>query len=254
MKAMIEIKNLSAGYREKEVLHGICVCLERGKLTSVIGVNGSGKSTFLKTIVGISSCFDGEICLDGENVSNIKRNERAKKIAYLSQGSHVPNMTVSELVLSGRFPHLSYPRIYTERDREIAVAAMQRLGIASLSDAPLSSLSGGMRQTAYIAMALAQDTEYILLDEPTTYLDISHQLELMGILRELADCGKGIITVMHDLPLAFASSDALVLLCDGRVRASGTPDALCASDAIFDSFGVRIKKDSDGRYFYDVKK
>ena len=165
------------------------VAFEKGRLTSVIGVNGCGKSTLLKAVLGIQPISGGEISIDGQTLGNMSRNEIARKFAYLPQGKNTPDMTVEQMVLHGRFPHLDYPRRYTKHDREIAVSAMKQAGVAAHAHKPLYTLSGGMRQNAYIAMALAQCTDYILLDEPTTYLDIAHQLELMKTLRKLSDEG-----------------------------------------------------------------
>ena len=128
---------------------------------------------------------------------------------------------------------------------------MEAVGIAEFAHKPLYSLSGGMRQNAYIAMALAQDTDYILLDEPTTYLDIAHQLELMRILRKLADSGKGIVAVMHNLPIAFDFSDKLTVMNNGGIIACGTPSELCNLPIIEDIFGVKIKQMQDGKYLYE---
>ena len=223
---------------------------EKGKLTSIIGVNGCGKSTLLKAILGILPLSGGEIFIDGENLLTISRNEIAKKIAYLSQGKNIPDMTVEQMVLHGRFPYLSYPRRYSSHDREVAIKAMETVGVAEFAHKPLYSLSGGMRQNAYIAMALAQDTDYILLDEPTTYLDIAHQLELMRLLKQLSDNGKGIVTVMHDLPLAFDFSDTLTVMNNGGIIACGTPSELCNLPIIEDIFGVKIKQMQDDKYSY----
>lgn len=246
---MIELKNLTAGYPKKEVLHGISVSFEKGRLTSIIGPNGCGKSTLLKATLGIIRGYDGEVTVDGVSTSELTRKELAKRIAYLSQGKTVPDMTVGQMVLHGRFPHLSYPRRYGRRDREIADEAMERMGISELADEPMSSLSGGMRQKAYIAMALAQDTEYIILDEPTTYLDITHQLRLMKILRGLAEDGKGIIAVMHDLPVAFSFSDTVTVMQDGIVKGVGAPREISESKMIKDIFGVGLHREGD-EYFY----
>ena len=248
---MLELNRISAGYGKQTVLDGISVDFEKGKLTSIIGVNGCGKSTLLKAILGILSLSSGEIFIDGENLLTISRNEIAKKIAYLSQGKNIPDMTVEQMVLHGRFPYLSYPRRYSSHDREVAIKAMETVGVAEFAHKPLYSLSGGMRQNAYIAMALAQDTDYILLDEPTTYLDIAHQLELMRLLKQLSDNGKGIVTVMHDLPLAFDFSDTLTVMNNGGIIACGTPSELCNLPIIEDIFGVKIKQMQDGKYLYE---
>ena len=248
---MLEIKNVTAGYGKQPVLNGVNATFEKGKLTSIIGVNGCGKSTLLKVMLGILPITDGIVEIDGRALSSLKRNEIAQRIAYLSQGKNTPDMTVMQMVLHGRFPYLSYPRRYTSRDREIAFSAMEKVGIADLAEKPLYSLSGGMRQNAYIAMALAQDTDYILLDEPTTYLDIAHQLDLMRILRELANSGKGIVTVMHDLPLAFDFSDTLAVINNGTIATQVTPGEIIDSHITQDIFGVKIKQTQEGKCLYE---
>ena len=251
---MIELKALSAGYGAKQVLHRVSATLERGSLTCVIGPNGCGKSTLLKATAGILPCTEGDVLIDGTALSALKRNEIARSISYLSQGRALPDMTVEQLVLHGRFPYLCYPRRYTRQDREIARSAIDRMGILPLSDQPLGRLSGGMRQTAYVAMALAQDTDYILLDEPTTYLDIRHQLDLMRILRRLADEGKGVVAVLHDLPLALTFSDRLVVMREGQILTVDTPRGICESGIIEEVFGVTVTgTPSDGGYRYQYR-
>lgn len=251
---MLEIKNISAGYRKHTVIDGVSGSFEKGKLTGIIGVNGSGKSTLVKAVSGILPVSQGEIIVDGQNLRSMKRNEVAKKIAYLSQGRNTPDMTVEQMVLHGRFPYLSYPRRYTEHDRALAEKAMDAAGVSSFAQSPLYTLSGGMRQNVYIAMALAQGTDYILLDEPTTYLDIAHQLELMKLLRELAQQGKGIVAVMHDLPMAFEFSDEIMVVDNGRTVMISSPDEICASSVIEDVFGVQVVRLGEGkRYCYGVK-
>lgn len=239
---MLELQNVRVGYGKKTVLNGVSVGFERGRFTALIGVNGCGKTTLLKTMLGILPVSEGEVRIDGQELLSMRRNQIAKKISYLAQGKSAPDMTVFEMVLHGRFPYLSYPKRYTKKDKEIARAAMERLEIASLADTPLSALSGGMRQSAYIAMALAQDTDYILLDEPTTHLDISHQLSLMKTLRELALEGKGIVAVMHDLPMAFDYSDELVLIHNGKSVLKATPCRACEGNLIKEVFGVSLQR------------
>lgn len=248
---MLEMKNVSAGYGKQSVLDGVNAAFEKGKLISIVGVNGCGKSTLLKTLLGLLPLTHGSVVIDGISLSSRKRNEIAQKIAYLSQGKNTPDMTVMQMVLHGRFPYLSYPRRYTEKDRRIAYSAMERVGIGELADKPLYSLSGGMRQNAYIAMAIAQDTDYILLDEPTTYLDIAHQLELMRILRSLADSGKGIVTVMHDMPLAFDFSDEAAILHNGKIAAKDIPSNFSESPILKEIFGVGIKySTAENKFIY----
>ena len=247
---MIELQDLCAGYGKRQILHGISLSIHSGELLSVIGPNGSSKSTLLKAIVGILSPEAGEVRIDSMRANALSRTEVARKVAYLAQGKSTPDMTAEQMVLHGRFPYLHYPRRYGARDREIAAAAMEQTGILAFADRPMAALSGGMRQNAYIAMALAQDADYILLDEPTTYLDIAHQLELMKTLRRLADGGKGVAAVLHDLPLAFTFSDRVAVLADGGIAACDTPAALCKSGVVKEIFGVALIGDGDAGYRY----
>lgn len=247
---MIELHRICAGYGKTPVLKDVSATIEAGKLTSIIGVNGCGKSTLLKTILGILPLSGGQITIDDADLAGMSRIQVARRIAYLSQGKSTPDMTVEQLVLHGRFPHLRYPRRYTSRDRQIAREAMEQVGITEFMHSPLAALSGGMRQNVYIAMALAQGTDYVLLDEPTTYLDIGHQLELMKILRSLADSGKGIAAVMHDLPMAFTFSDRIILVGDGGILYSGDPETLCDSPALEQIFGITLHRSADGRSFH----
>lgn len=252
---MLELKNICAGYGKKQILNDITISFNKSELVTVIGPNGSGKSTMLKTAMGIIPISSGGVYVDGENTSSFSRNQVSLKIAYLSQGKNVPDMTVGQLCLHGRFPHLSYPRRYGEKDKEIVVNALNELGILELANRPLSSLSGGMRQNAYIALSLAQDTDYILLDEPTSYLDISHQLALMKTVKKLAKRGKGIVAVLHDLPLAFAFSDKIAVMKDGKIIALDTPENLYSNPVMREVFGIELdylEEEKSYRYKYRI--
>lgn len=249
---MIELRSVSVGYGKQNVLKNVSLNFEKGRLIGIIGANGCGKSTLLKTVLGMVPAEDGNISVDGKSLDSMSRVEVARKISYLAQSKSAPDMTVEQLVLHGRFPHLSYPRRYTKADRDIARAAMEQAGVAAHAKKSMQALSGGMRQAAYIAMALAQDTEYVFLDEPTTYLDISHQLELMRLLRGLTDGGKSIVAVMHDLPIAFTFCDSIVLLDGGEVAAHGSPAELCARDEIERVFGVSLECREDKSYNYKL--
>lgn len=249
---MIELLHMSAGYGRQVILKDISAVFEKGKITCIIGPNGSGKSTLLKALVGVLPDVNGQILLDGAELKRMDAGSIARKIAYLAQGRSVPDMSVEQLVLHGRFPYLSYPRRYRKQDREIAVQAMQQMGIEDLAEKKLTVLSGGMRQSAYIAMALAQSTDYILLDEPTTYLDIANQMQLMKTLKELAENGKGIIAVLHDLTLAMEYADRILLLKDGIQMMDAVPDAVLKSGIIQDVYGVSLKRTTDGHYYYDT--
>ena len=245
---MLELKNISVGYGKKSVLTDITVSFEKEKLTSIIGINGCGKSTLLKAVLGILPLSCGQIFIDGTDMHSLSRIETAKRIAYLPQCKSIPDMTVGQMVLHGRFPYLCYPRQYKKSDREIAQNAMDSVGIAHFADKQMYELSAGMRQTAYIAMALAQDTDYILLDEPTTYLDISHQLELVSLLSKLTASGKGIIAVMHDLPLAFNFSDTVTAIHNGKILAHSTPKEICAASITKEIFGIEMMQMTDDKF------
>ena len=248
---MIELKNLRAGYGPVEILHGISACLAEGKLTCIVGPNGCGKTTLLKTVPGILQKTGGEILLDGIPTEACRREPLAVHVAYLAQGGRIPDMTVGQLVLHGRFPHLHFPRRYSARDRQIAAEAMETLGIGQYAEVPLAALSGGMRQSAYLAMALAQETAYILLDEPTTYLDFAHQLSLMQLLHRLARDGKGIAAVMHDLPFALTYADEVWVMRGGTLVMTGTPHQIASCGVLREVFGADVKEDS-GTYFYQL--
>lgn len=247
---MIKLEKITAGYGDHVVLQDLSATFEKNCLTSIVGVNGCGKSTLLKTILNMVPLQSGEVTIDGTSLHAMSRRAIAQKLAYLAQEKSTPDMTVEQMVLHGRFPYLSYPRRYTARDREIVLAAMEQVGIGNIAHKRMQTLSGGMRQDAYIAMALAQRTDYILMDEPTTFLDIAHQLRLMKTLRNLADNGKGIVTVMHDLPMAFAFSDRILLLHNGRVACCDTPQNICRQGILEEIFGITIVESDDGQSYH----
>ena len=246
---MIEVKNLSSSYGKKEVLKGIFASFEKGKITSVAGPNGCGKTTLLNSIMGIIPLKRNTVYVDGEDAFNLKGKPLARKISYLSQGKTVPDMTVEALVLHGRFPLTGFSGLYTNEDKNAAFSAMEKLDISHLAEKRISTLSGGMRQIVYLAMALCRDSDYIIMDEPTTYLDISNQAKLFSILKKLAESNKGIITVLHDLPFALNFSDSIVLMQEGKVSIQDTPENVYKSGIINDISGVEIKKSEDGYYY-----
>jgi len=242
---MLEVTNLSAGYGKKEILHGINAVFESGKLSVLIGPNGCGKSTLFKAITGLIPRTSGDVTVNQTSVFSLSRNEIAKRITYLSQSNGIPDMTVEQLVLHGRFPYLSYPRRYKVSDRTFARDAIEKMELAEHAQEPISSLSGGMRQKAYIARALVQNTPYILLDEPTTYLDLPHQLSLMHTLRQLATEGRGIVCVMHDLALALSFADSVAVLQNGILRAQDSPQRLVESELLKEVFGVSVQHENE---------
>ena len=238
---MLEIRDLTAGYPGNPVLSDIRLTIPEGKVTVIVGPNGCGKSTLLKALTGILTPA-GSVRLDGQELLGLPPRELARKIAYLPQNRPVPEITAERLVLHGRFPYLSYPRRYRKEDYAIARKAMERMGVGALGDRSLGSLSGGQRQKVYIAMALAQDTPVVLLDEPNTFLDISHQLQLMHQARTLAREGKTVVLVLHDLAMALENADALVVLSRGKVACQGDAETVFTSRCLDQVFGVEVKR------------
>ena len=243
---MLDVQGLTVCYGRRRVLEDLSLRLERGTVTAILGPNGCGKSTLLKAVSGLIPRKTGTIRIDGADASHLRPRETALRIAYLAQGQDTPDMTVEQMVLHGRFPYLTYPCGYTEADRQAAAATMARLGISELARRPLHTLSGGMRQTAYLAMALVRDTPYILLDEPTTYLDVGHQGAFMRLLRQVAAEGRGVVAVLHDLPLALTFSDRVILMADGTLQDEGTPREIVRRGGIEKIFGVRVVEGEDG--------
>jgi len=250
---MLELRNLSAGYPGRQVLRDISLKCTAGSVSVLLGPNGCGKSTLLKTLCGILPAQGGEVFLDGEALLPLPGRLLAQKVAYLAQDRRVPDITVQRMVLHGRFPHLSYPRRYRAEDYAAAAAAMERMGLTELAEEPLQKLSGGQRQKVYIAMALAQDTPVIALDEPTTYLDVRHQLQMMAQARRLCADGKTVLMVLHDLSFALQVADRIVVLSEGTIAVQGTAEDVFASGRLDGIFGVRLRRveTEDGwRYYY----
>jgi iron complex transport system ATP-binding protein len=253
---MLEIRNLSVGYGGSPVLRNVSLSIPEGRVTVIVGPNGCGKSTLLKALAGILPAT-GSVTLDGREILALDRRELARTVAFLPQNRPVPEISVENLVLHGRFPYLSYPRRYRREDREAATAAMERMGVAELSHRMLPTLSGGQRQKVYIAMALAQDTPVLLMDEPNTFLDIAHQLQLTEQARVLAAEGKTVVLVLHDLAMALDCADFLAVMHEGRCLFQGSPEEIFRSGSLETAFGVQIKRvqTTDGwkYYFFDIK-
>lgn len=239
---MIEITKLTAGYPGRTVLRSLNLHIPAGKVTVIAGPNGCGKSTLLKTIAGILPVTGGEITIGGRTVSEFQGRELARQVAYLSQNRQVPEITAERMVLHGRFPWLGYPRRYRPEDLKIAREAMARMGIGELAQQNLSALSGGQRQKVYIAMALAQDTPVILMDEPTTFLDAAHQMQMMDHARFLADSGKTVVMVLHDLPMAMQAADSLAVMSAGQMIQVGSPEEIYESGCVNAAFGVAMDR------------
>lgn len=249
----MELRQLRAGYGEHMVLDGVDLALRPGEVLALLGPNGSGKSTLIRAALGLLPLAGGQVLIDGADAAALSPRQRAQKAAYLPQTRPVPNITALRMVLHGRFPHLPYPRRFRQEDYAAAMAALEQADAACLARRPMPELSGGQRQRVYLAMALAQDAPTLFLDEPTAFLDVSHQLEVGRLAGQLARQGKAVVLVLHDLPLALSTADRLAVLDGGRLLAVDGPEALCADGILNSVFGIelgRVMTDRGWRYYY----
>ncbi|TFH86183.1 ABC transporter ATP-binding protein [Billgrantia azerbaijanica] len=221
----IAAERLSAGYRGRRLLHEISLDVPAGRITVLLGANGSGKSTLLKTLAGLHPAQGGEVRLGGEPLAAVTGRRLARRLAFLPQQPSAPEtLTVGQLVMMGRYPYRRLLLPPSPDDHRAVAEAMAQTQVAALADRPLGRLSGGQRQRAWLAMVLAQQAEILMLDEPTSYLDLSHQYELLNLLRRLnQDRRMTLMIVLHDLNQAFEFADHLVYLREGRLVAEGAP-------------------------------
>ena len=240
---MLELIKINGGYGKNHIINDINIRFESNMISSVIGTNGCGKSTLLQICCGLLKPFSGNVYINGNDTSEMKHIELAKKISYLPQVHTIGNISVKALVSHGRFPYLGYPRTYTDNDRRKIEEAMQIAEVSDISDRSVSELSGGQQQRVYIAMMLAQDTDIILMDEPITYLDIGHQLELMELAVKLKNAGKTVVMVLHDINMTLTYSDFVAVMKNGKIIESGTPEKVVSSGAIEKAFGIQILSD-----------
>lgn len=237
---MIEVKDISKQFGKKIVLDGIDLQFHKGKITSLIGSNGAGKSTLLSVISRLLSQDGGIVLVDEKNVTDYKNKILAQRLSILKQSNHVRlKLTVRELVSFGRFPY-SQDKL-TDEDKEKVDRAILFLDLKEIEDAYIDELSGGQKQRAYMAMVVAQDTEYVLLDEPLNNLDMKHSVQIMKILRKLAEeLGKTIIIVLHDINFASHYSDYIVALKNGKVKYYDTTDNIINEKVLKDVFDIEL--------------
>jgi iron complex transport system ATP-binding protein len=240
---MIEGLGLTIGYETKNVVSEFNIAAKQGEVVSLIGPNGSGKSTVLKVLSRMMKSSGGVVRLDGHDIHKLPTREVAKKLSMLSQ-THTspPDFTVRELVSYGRMPHQSWFEAINKEDQEIIEWAISKTRLEHLADRSVNSLSGGERQRAWIALALAQKPKILLLDEPTTFLDICHQIEIMELVKALnQELGITVVMVLHDLNQAAAYSHRLVVIKDGQLVTEGEPAQVLTSDLMRKVYNVEAE-------------
>lgn len=238
--ATLSAKKLSVYYEDKQILHHVNITCPQNKITVILGPNGCGKSTLLKTMARLQKPKEGNIYLDGEDIHRIPTKHLAKRLGILPQSAEVPQqLTVHDLISFGRTPYQSGFRKKSKEDDKAIQWAIEVTGLEKIQDQELDTLSGGQRQRAWIAMCLAQDTEVILLDEPTTYLDMAHQLEILQLLQRLnEEEGRTIVMVLHDLNHAARFGHYLVAMKDGKLVKDGTPKEVVEAGVLKEVFQI----------------
>lgn len=237
---MIQVRELTKLYGKKQVVENVSVDIQRGQITSFIGPNGAGKSTLLSMVSRLLDADTGEVLIDSTNTKKLKSNEFSKRVSILKQSNYMNvRLTVRELVSFGRFPY-SKGRLNGE-DEKMVDQSIDYMDLKDMENMFLDELSGGQRQRAFIAMVIAQDTDYILLDEPLNNLDMKHSVQIMKILRRLVDdLGKTVVIVLHDINFASVYSDRIVALKNGRVVKDGTTDEIIQSAALKEIYDMDI--------------
>ncbi len=238
--SILTTSHLSLAYDNASIIHDLSLVIPGGKMTVLVGPNGCGKSTLLRGISRLLKPRGGSVILDGQNIWTLPTKELAKRLGILPQGPVAPEgLTVHELVAQGRYPHQSWLQQWSAEDERITREALEITHIADFADRPVDTLSGGQRQRAWIAMTLAQDSDLILLDEPTTFLDLAYQIEVLDLLHDLnAERGKTIVMVLHDLNQACRYADVLVAVRDGHIAAQGAPEAVVTETMVREVFGI----------------
>lgn len=237
---ILQAENLSSGYDGKIVVDNVNIAIPDGKISVILGANASGKSTLLKTLVRLIKPIDGAVKLDGNEIDSVPSRRLARTIGFLPQSPIVPEgIIVADLVGRGRFPHHSFLKGWTKHDSEAVAQALDIMGIADLADRSIDELSGGQRQRVWIAMALAQQTDILMLDEPTTYLDITYQVEILDLLTDLnRRTGTTIVMVLHDINLSARYADHLFVMRAGQLIAEGSPQEVITSTLVKDAFAL----------------
>ncbi|WP_228081452.1 ABC transporter ATP-binding protein [Streptomyces profundus] len=231
---LLEVREASVAYEGAPVIDGLDLTIPPGRITALVGPNGCGKSTLLRALARLQRPTAGTVLLDGRSIWRLPPKELARQVGLLAQSPATPTgLLVEDLVARGRYPHQSWLAQWSERDEAAVAGALRDTGAESLRGRYVDELSGGQRQRVWIAMAIAQETDVLLLDEPTTYLDVAYQVEIMELLEELHDRGdRTIVVVLHDLNQACRHAHHLVALRDGQVLAEGAPETVVTEDFV----------------------
>jgi len=241
---VIHLDDVAVSFGDTDVLDGVSLTVDAGEFVALVGPNGAGKTTLLRTINGILEPDAGAVTLDGDRVSELPSKAVSRRVATVPQDTHVGfSFTAEQVVEMGRTPHRS--RLDWSDDSDPVEAAMERTGTLALRGRSVDSLSGGERQRVLLARALAQEPEALLLDEPTASLDINHQVQVLGLVRDLVGDGRAALAAIHDLDLAARFCDRLLLLHDGRIRARGSPERVLADQRLADAFGTETAVSRD---------
>lgn len=239
----LRAEDLSLAYEKTMVIDDLQLTIPTGRITALVGRNGSGKSTLLRALARLLKPQGGAVFLDNVSIFTMSTKEVARQLGILPQSPVAPEgVTVRDLVAQGRYPHQRWLQRWSKEDEHMVERALEATSMTSLADRPLETLSGGQRQKAWIAMALAQETAFMLLDEPTTFLDIAHQMEVLDLLYELNVAeGRTVVMVLHDLNQACRYAHHLVALRDGRVVAEGAPSRVVTEDLVRSVFGIECR-------------
>ncbi|WJQ81036.1 ABC transporter ATP-binding protein [Brevibacillus brevis] len=246
----LETQRLTLSYGERNIIEALDLNIPRGKITVFIGSNGSGKSTLLRSLARLLKPKEGAILLEGESIAKRSTKEVAKRLAILPQGPSAPEgLTILQLVKQGRYPYQNWLQQWSEEDEQMVNKALAATQLTDMANRAVDSLSGGQRQRAWIAMTLAQGTETILLDEPTTYLDMSHQIEILDLLFELNQTEqRTIVMVLHDLNLACRYAHHIVAVHNQTVVAEGSPNKVLTTDLVRTVFDMDCQITQDPLY------
>jgi iron complex transport system ATP-binding protein len=236
----LEVAELELGYRERTVIESLSLTVPAGQVTAIVGPNACGKSTLLRSLARLLTPRHGHVLLDGQQIQRLRAKELARQLGLLPQSPIAPEgITVGDLVGRGRHPHQTIFSRWSHDDDLAVAAALEATQTIELVDRPVDELSGGQRQRVWIAMALAQQTDVLLLDEPTTFLDVSHQLEVLDLLTDLnRSRGTTIVMVLHDLNVAARYADHLIAMVDGRLHAAGSAEEVLTADNVRAVFGL----------------